>query len=401
LARAWHLGRAAGAAPYWLERLRDEAAHGADWLVRMQDDAGFWHTTLFDQWTKDPAQRMLGSYRTQQGERYPVHQAGWRQGGGMAVAALAACAGLERGGEFACADYARAASLGFEHLVEDGHRYVSHGPDDDPGENIIDDACAALAAIELGSVWSSTVVHDVLTRRVERLLGRVHRSHDITWLAADGHAERSWFHASDAGLPIVVLNRFAAIHATHPLAESAGSAAAELVTAQLDLGDALPNPFGYPPHHVRRTGQPPQSMWFYPHDNPSGYWWQGENGRLASLAAAALGVASGVAAGDRADRAARAAQRWIDWILGANPFDVCMMGGRGRNNPHYADPYDNAPGGIANGITSGVEDEADIAFQPEPYASDMLLSWRWGEQWIPHAAWLLYALALRDSGARS
>ena len=41
-----------------------------------------------------------------------------------------------------------------------------------------------------------------------------------------------------------------------------------------------------------------------------------------------------------------------------------------------------------------VEDEADIAFRPMPMAVDKEHSWRWGEQWMPHAAWLLDALVL-------
>jgi hypothetical protein len=75
-----------------------------------------------------------------------------------------------------------------------------------------------------------------------------------------------------------------------------------------------------------------------------------------------------------------------------------MLHGRGRNNPVYDAAYHNAPGGVCNGITSGFEDEHDIAFAPEPYSSRSDQNWRWGEQWIPHAAWLLYALALRETG---
>lgn len=54
----------------------------------------------------------------------------------------------------------------------------------------------------------------------------------------------------------------------------------------------------------------------------------------------------------------------------------------------------NALGGVCNGITSGFEDESDIAFKPEKQKDDMLQNWRWGEQWIPHAGWLLLTLAL-------
>jgi hypothetical protein len=167
--------------------------------------------------------------------------------------------------------------------------------------------------------------------------------------------------------------------------------AGELVASQIALGRSVTNPFHYPPHWVQRDGEPGHLQWFYPHDNESGYWWQGENARLASLAVASLAVENDV------EGVRQVAADWLGWILGANPFDVCMLQGHGRNNPPYEPGYYNAPGGVCNGITSAIDDENDITFRPMPYASDMLHSWRWGEQWIPHAAWLLLALVTLDT----
>ncbi len=394
LFRCWQLYRAAGAHPYFLERLRDEAAHGADWLVRMQDEDGFWHMTVFDNWSKDPEQRRLCTYRTQAGDIHDGYRCGWRQGGGMAVAALALASTVDRGGEFDSDRYLSAARSGFHHLVKHGDRYRTHGPSDDPDENVLDDTCALLAACELALVDADAVNAGELARRVASLSGRVRSTGEVTWLVADREERRSFFHASDAGLPIVVLSRVADALPGHPVAETAGVVAAQLVDAQLSLGGRLENPFGYPPHWVMTPDTGAHARWFFPHRNPSGYWWQGENARLASLAAAAIGVAKGEQRTDLRD----AAWRWIDWILGANPFDVCMLQGRGRNNPVYVPPFDNAPGGVANGITAGFDDEDDIAFGPDPWADDPLQNWRWGEQWMPHAAWLMYALALSDTG---
>lgn len=392
LARAWHLYRAAGAAPYFLERIEAEALHGADWLVRMQDPAGFWHVTVFDRWSKDPAQRELCSYRTQKGDKYADYQAGWRQGGGMAAAALALASTLGGRGAFSARDYLSSAQRGFAHLQEHGLGYL-----DDRTENLIDDTCALLAAVELAAVAPSAGVGEELMRRMAAMRARRRETADLVWLAADGAGERSWFHASDAGLPLVALLRLADALPGHEQAGAARALAAELVDAQLRLGRHTNNPFGYPPHWVKAPGAAGRMQWFYPHENPSGYWWQGENARLASLAAAAQAVSA--VTGDRAPAAA--ARRWVDWILGANPFDVCMLQGRGRNNPVYTPPYDNAPGGVANGITSGFADENDIAFAPRPQALDVTQNWRWGEQWLPHGAWLLYALTLRDTGGRA
>jgi hypothetical protein len=392
LARAWHLYRAAGAHPYFLERIQAEALHGADWLVRMQDPAGFWHVTVFDRWTKDPAQRELCSYRTQRGDKYDDYQAGWRQGGGMAAAALALASTLGDSADFRAQDYLDAAQRGFVHLQAYGRRYLDNGE-----ENIIDDACALLAATELEALAPAPTIAAELAQRADRLQVRRRATEGATWLAADGAGERSWFHASDAGLPLVALLRLAAVHPGHAGAAPARQLAAELMHAQLALGRSRNNPFAYPPHWVKTPGQPGRGQWFYPHDNPSGYWWQGENARLASLAAAAQGVSA--ATGDPAPAAA--GRHWVSWILGANPFDRCMFHGRGRNNPVYEAHYHNAPGGVANGITSGFADENDIAFAPMPQADDPAQKWRWGEQWLPHGAWLLYTLVLRETGAEA
>ena len=82
----------------------------------------------------------------------------------------------------------------------------------------------------------------------------------------------------------------------------------------------------------------------------------------------------------------------LNWILGLNPFDTCMLHGFGRNNPEYEKDYPNAFGGICNGVTGGFADAEDIDFLPEPHARRGEHRWRWSEQWIPHAAWYLLAV---------
>ena len=90
-------------------------------------------------------------------------------------------------------------------------------------------------------------------------------------------------------------------------------------------------------------------------------------------------------------------QRLLDWLLGLNPFDISMLDGHGRNNPDYLPElgFFNARGGVCNGITSGFDNEQDIAFNPAPHHQDILQNWRWGEQWIPHATWYLLAVTLQ------
>jgi hypothetical protein len=388
LASVWQRLTASGAPALLLERIRDEALHGADFLMRMQDPQGFWYVTVFDGWSKVPSQRELCSYRTQLGTKGDDYQAGWRQGGGMAAAALALASTLGDGPDHTAEEYRQAALRGFRHLQQHGLEYL-----DDRRENIIDDTCALLAAVELASAIEHAP-DDILAEldsRQARLLGRRRETDGHVWLAADDGA-RSWFHASDEGLPGLTLLRLAELHPER--GARAAELARDLATARLALDRSGVNPFGYPLHWIELAGSAPRAQWFFPHDNESGYWWQGENSRLASLAT--FMSAAGQAAADApwAPQASEWSRDCIGWILGRNPFDVCMLQGYGRNNPPYHPGFHNAPGGVCNGVTSGFGDESDIAFRPMPVAVDKEHSWRWGEQWMPHAAWLLLALVV-------
>ena len=99
-----------------------------------------------------------------------------------------------------------------------------------------------------------------------------------------------------------------------------------------------------------------------------------------------------------AARCRKLAQDTLDWIMGCNPFDACMIEGYGYHNIQYfyEGRYDflNCPGGICNGITSGLHDEEGIEFVTRP-TEEVSDNWRWAEQWIPHASWYLYAMALK------
>ena len=161
------------------------------------------------------------------------------------------------------------------------------------------------------------------------------------------------------------------------------------------MTQAVWNPFGYARQVTQSLSGGRQAAFFVPHANESGYWWQGENARLASLVSMGM-LAIGTLRLDPATAVEiqRYSTQLLDWIFGLNPFDTCMLDGHGRNNPSYWPEagYYNAKGGVCNGITSGFEDEQDIAFKPEPHDKDPMQNWRWGEQWIPHAGWLFLAI---------
>jgi len=121
-----------------------EALWGADFLVRMQDEAGFFYASVFDSWTGKPSDRKLSAFSGPDGRLNANYRAAFREGGGLAIAALARAAHWKQDSPaFSAARYLHAAELGFQHLLERNREYV-----DDGQENVIDDYAALLAASE-------------------------------------------------------------------------------------------------------------------------------------------------------------------------------------------------------------------------------------------------------------
>lgn len=382
--------RSAQAVPLWMdERMVDEALHGADFLCRLQRPDGSFCMTVFDRWSKDVAQRQVCSYSTQQGILSARYQAGFRQGGGCSIAALARASQLPREGEFSRARYLQAAETGFAHLQTHGLHYL-----DDGQENIIDDYCALLAASELLAATGEPSYALAASVRAQRLMAR---QSEAGWFWADDARTRSFFHAADAGLPYVALLRFLEVCPQAAEADAVRSGLQRGLQAEWRLThEGTPNPFGYPRQHVQLPQQPGRVQFFFPHHNESGYWWQGENARLASLASAAQWASQSLELpAPLQARLSDYAHDALHWIFGRNPFDACMMQGQGHGNPCYEPGYWNAPGGVCNGITAGLDDEADIDFRM-PWETEPRHSWRWSEQWLPHGAWLFLALALQQ-----
>ncbi|WP_255990422.1 glycoside hydrolase family 9 protein [Chitinolyticbacter albus] len=369
------------------ERFVDEALHGADFLMRLQDPAGYFYMTVFDRWSKDENQRDICEYKLG-GEKFASYQAAYRQGAGVTIAALARASQLPRDGEsFTRADYLAAAAKGFAHLEAHNVDYL-----DDGAENIIDDYCALLAAVELLAITGDGDYANAAARRVLKLL---ERQSPEGWFRADSAGERSYFHAAEAGLPLIALMRFVEVAPDSPLAGRVRAALRLAFEYELAIRDEENNPFGYPRQYIKQIGKPGKTQFFIPHDNETQYWWQGENARLGSIASAyQRGAALFASEPEFAAQLVQHAQFAVDWLLGANPYDVCMLQGWGRNNPRYEPGFFNAPGGVCNGITGGFDDDQDIDYHRTDEVT-MTNSWRWTEQWMPHGAWLLLALCTR------
>ncbi|EJG0978878.1 glycoside hydrolase family 9 protein [Vibrio parahaemolyticus] len=371
-------------------RLIEEALFGADFLVRMQNEKGFFYMTVFDKWSKDTAQREICAYETQLGHKFDDYQAGFRQGGGVAIAALAAASRLGVHGEYDQQKYRNAAENGYWHLKEHNTQYLNDGE-----ENIIDEYCALLASVELFKATKETRYLEESRLWAQRLVARQMSDEQIQhFWSANQDGSRPYFHAAEAGLPVIALCEYLAIEDDSVQTESVKRIVNRACEFEIKISSKVTNPFGYPRQYVKGVNESKRDAFFVAHNNESGYWWQGENARLGSLATMAYLAQPHIASQEIQQQLSVFAQDALNWIVGLNPYDMCMLDGHGRNNPDYLPQYGffNAKGGVCNGITGGFEDEEDISFNPPAQKDDMLQNWRWGEQWIPHGAWYLLAI---------
>ena len=360
------------------------------------------------------------------GDKSTDYQTAFREGGGMAIAGLARASKLSVHGDFTNEQYLAAAEKAFEHLSSKQSIGGNCEYCDDHKENIIDDYTALLAATEL---YAATQKKDYLTAARERAWNLKNRLSEDGYFWSDDAKTRPFWHASDAGLPLIALIRFAEIEGTVEMSQDdkvAGKAVwgcldclgcgcvNQLQQAVLDaiekhykwlidITNKVDNPFGYA-RQTYKTGGNIKDGFFIPHDNESNYWWQGEDARIASLAAAAVYAFRALDL-DGFEAVDKYATDQLDWILGKNPYGTCMMYGFGKKVPEKYDgqsDYDaTLKGGIANGITGKNTDGSGIAWDDDGVAAvgfpsdEPWNNWRWIEQWLPHSTWYLMALATR------
>ena len=390
-------------------RLLDEGLYGADYLVRIRLENGSFLESINAPGPEKLARdRVIGNpnWRTRiktgvnqstESVSAPTgphaYEAGFRAGGGMAIAALALASTMPEAGDFPRTRYLATAEDAFSFLEAHNVELVN-----DHVENILDDYCALMAATELYRASHKPVYLEAAEHRADSLMARLIRNgawHDY-WRADQG--TRPFFHPSDAGLPVVSLLGYAEIAPPNERERVMETVRASL---QFELWTTreVNNPFGYARQLVRMGNGQVRTAFFFPHDTEAAPWWQGENARLASLAAAARMAAPFFRDDPRLQSALENyADDQLHWILGRNPFDTCMLMGSGHGNAAYmffrSSKYTNAPGAIINGITAAADDEDGIAFNEGYATTGKDDDWRWTEQWLPHAAWFLYAVSL-------
>ena len=393
----------------YMRRMLDEGLFGADYLVRIKRPNGsFFESITAPGQLKLAKDRAIGNpnWRTQiktstsdstehhvQTIKPHVYEAGFRSGGGMAIAALALAATMPEHADFTREQYLKAAEEAFAFLSQHNRELLNDGV-----ENIVDDYCALMAATELFRATHGEEYQTAATTRAASLVSRLTTQgawHDY-WRADSG--TRPFFHPSDAGLPIISLlewYEFASPNEQKTIRNAIeGSLRFELaVTREVN------NPFGYARQLVRMGDGTVRTAFFFPHDTEAAPWWQGEDARLASLAAAAR-IAIPLFADQPEFQAELSNYAWnqLHWILGRNPYDVSLLMGSGHGDAAYmffrSWKYTNAPGAIVNGITAAENNEDGIAFNQGFAVTGKDEDWRWTEDWLPHAAWYLYAVSL-------
>jgi hypothetical protein len=368
------------------DSLDDEALWGADYMMRCLSADDYFYMIVFSYFNKDPnARRIVGLHANSVTTN--EYQCAFREGGGMAIAALARISQWKKNGAFTSQQYLDGAKRAFAHLLINNTKY-----DDDGKENIIDDYCALMAATELWIVTDSSLYRDEARKRAHNLESRMT---DKGWFRSKD-TNRPFWHASDAGLPIVALIRYLKKESDAHERIAATVVIKKALEYNLKVTNRGSNPFGYAKQSFLYKGKVKDGF-FIPHENETGWWWQGENARLGSLAAAATegSKLSSVEKNNNKFKGSLAvyASQQISWILGCNPYSICFMYQFGQNNVPYMHSnfgHGSEKGGISNGITGkeGNGDGSGIDFKTEDQGNE----WRWTEQWIPHAAWFLQAV---------
>ena len=390
-------------------RMLDEGLFGADFITRMKrPDGAFFESLTAPGKNKLAKDRAIGNpnWRTQIKSSSSdsteniipavgpyAYQTSFRSGGGMAIAALALASTMSIDGDLPRTQYLKSAEEAFHFLQNHNTELLN-----DSKENIVDDYCALLAATELYSATQNNNYRQVADQRADQLMTRLTSSEQWRnyWRADDD--KRPYFHPADAGLPIISLLEYNKI--ASPIQQSKVRESVERsLRFELAVTSEVNNPFGYARQLVRTRAGKLRTAFFFPHDTEAAPWWQGENARLGSLAAAAREAAPLFAAKPEFQSQLQAyAWNQLHWILGRNPYDSSMLMGTGHNNAAYmffrSYKYTSAPGAIINGITSALDNEDGIAFNQGYAVTGQDEDWRWTEEWLPHAAWYLYAISL-------
>jgi hypothetical protein len=176
------------------------------------------------------------------------------------IAALALASSFGVRGDFAPADYLKAAEDAFAFLERNNLRFTNNGK-----ENILDDYCALVAATELFRATKNPKYKAAVDKRASSLMARLTTSgpYQDYWRADVG--DRPFFHPVDAGLPVVSLLDY------YEIADAAAQARVldavrRSFAFELTVTGEVTNPFGYSRQLVQSRNGTRRTSFFFPHD---------------------------------------------------------------------------------------------------------------------------------------
>jgi hypothetical protein len=363
------------------KKVLDEALWGAEFLRKMwQPGKGIIYHDVFsgyDYWG-NPALQTDNVPGTK--DDRPLRGEG---PSAMTAAALAAAAGQTGRRDYrqAAEDLWRGACQAIGKDAEDPWVKTSGGvPDlgqDAPGRRVRRTADLLLADLELQRLTGDARYAEGAKHRVAALVRE--QNPDGLW-PSDVYSRTVLLGVPPAALALYVESQ----HGRNEAADLAKAALGRWLDRNLRLAD---NPFSLIPWS--------EGVFFNPHvvDN----WYVGQNSQYLSIAWALYLTADVL----HRPEARRLADRQLDWVLGVNPYGMCMFEGKGSYNPpsfmHQWAPARErgaVPGAIPNGFCRNAADRAD-----RPWFSAGLTAkqsdFHTAEPWEPHNAFFILALTAR------
>lgn len=393
------------------KRMLDEGSWGLDYLMRSHTHSGSFIRSIrrnedLDHMDVIKGTRSIGFdyhdssdqfHEAESKDREVVddtyYETSLRSGGALAIAALALGSGHEIVSlDYKAEDYLDTAIESYDYLVANNEKYTNDGK-----WNFVDYYTTLVASLELYNATKDERFLLDSRKWCEKVIGQ-------SVCVKEGERRFMYsptlpfHHASDEGLPILALLLYVENEREEERRKRALETAEECMRHLLSITKSVNNPFFYPREEVSDGKGGVKTQFFFPHETTVSPWWQGENARLSSIASASFMLSLYTKDLQLKNDLILLSDSALDWIMGQNPFDSCMIEGFGRNNPEYFffNNYDyvNIPGGIVNGITSALDDEEGVELIMEP-TKEVSDNWRWAEQWIPHVSWFMFAKTLR------
>ncbi len=245
--------------PYYTmlkRRLIEEGMYGADFLMRMRAPSGNFFVTksrTMDAYGPVASMRVLGAYH-----RNPTGRKGggtwgsvdeiteydyetsFRAGGGYAIAALAYAARVTYPSDYTKEEYLQAAVRAYDYLYANNELYANDGK-----WNLVDEYCALDAVIE---IYKTTKEIDYLRRAralAKRIIDRYIPIDDTMGYLSVNGTDRPFFHAADAGMPVVNLLNYCAVERQAEDKAAVLAVCEKLMRHELSVTNEVANPFGY------------------------------------------------------------------------------------------------------------------------------------------------------------